>query len=237
MPSFDLSGLRKLLPTGVLLDVASVVDRVDELLPEERVLVESAVESRRNEFSSARCLARKLLAELGHAEQALLPAADRSPIWPQGVLGSLSHGRRYCAATVAALDSSARPQLLGLGVDLEDIRSLRTALFTELLTQRELKQLNPADSQEQQAQQVLAAFSIKEAVYKAMSPINNDGLAFHDVEIRFLPKPSSGSDLKTAKVIGLDGLRHRLPTHPRIHAYQLTQNQSFLSVVTISQTP
>jgi 4'-phosphopantetheinyl transferase EntD len=241
MPSFDLSILRQQLPSEILLEVAPVIDRVTDLLPEERALVESAVDSRRFEFSSARCLARDLLAELGVAEQALLPNSDRSPIWPQGVIGSLSHSRRFCAVAVANQISSSEqsstpsPRLLGVGVDLEDIRALRTPLFAELLTADELRRLDPAASQEQQANQVLAAFSIKEAVYKAMSPIDNDGLAFHDVEIHLESDSLFAPNLKMPKIIGLDGLQRRLPQNCVLTAFQLTQNQSFLSIVTITQ--
>lgn len=236
MADFDLSILRQQLPSGVLLEVAPVKDHLNDLLPEERALVEAAVASRRFEFSSARCLARRLLTDLGAKQQPLLPNADRSPIWPQGVIGSLSHSRRFCATAVARPESHVAAGLLGIGVDLEDMRPLRTPLFAELLTERELQQLDPHASQEQQANHVLATFSIKEAVYKAMSPINNDGLAFHDVEIQFEPDVFRDPCLKKATIIRLDGLSRRLPPNCMLTAYQLTQNQSFVSIVSITQS-
>ena len=72
-----------------------------ELFPEERACLAKAVEKRRAEFGTARVCARRALAQLGFPPMPLVPNKDRSPVWPQGVVGSITHTRGYCAVIVA----------------------------------------------------------------------------------------------------------------------------------------
>lgn len=221
-----LADFRQQLPQSLLLEVAPVKDHLADLLPEERDIVAHAVASRRCEFSSARYLAHRLLREIGCFPQPLLLLDDRSPSWPQGVLGSLSHSRHWCAALITQIGG----KILGVGVDLEDQRPLRAELFPEILTLREREALATIESREQQSVQALASFSLKEAVYKCMYPVGNTGLGFHAVEVSTPYSPSH------PQLLPLDDLQRRLPNNSLLNAYQLRQNDAVLSVVLLIAT-
>lgn len=167
------------LPEGLRLETGPVEDHLADLPLAEQALVVTAVKSRREEFSSARFLAHRLLAEEGEPEQPILCATDRSPLWPKGWLGSLTHGRRSCAAAVARKGEG----IGGVGIDLEELRPVREDLFAEILSEEELKRFTRAGSEHEVVSHVLACFSIKEAVYKAMFPLGNAGLGFDAMEV------------------------------------------------------
>ena len=222
----NLARLRSRLPARVVLEVGAVHNAMEKLCLEEQAMVAQAVETRRFEFSSARVLAHKVMLQLGHAAAPLLAHPDRSPAWPDGIVGSLSHSRKYCAALIA----TKHPQLLGLGVDIEDLRPLNPNLFDEILTPTEIDIMQTLLPEERHAIHVLSIFGIKEAVFKAMLPLGNHGLGFHAMEADVLTDPSQ------PKVKALADLQRRLPLGclPRVH--HIRQNEAFLSVAVL-ETP
>ena len=70
---------------------------------------------RRREHATVRACARAALARLGQRPAPILNDADGVPIWPAGVVGSLTHCRGYRAA------------LVSLGTDHRERRSRRGA--------------------------------------------------------------------------------------------------------------
>ena len=168
----DLSGL---FPAGVLVRSAAVHDATGALAPAERQLVARAIAKRQHEFATGRALARALLAELGVRDFALLADTDRAPLWPDGVIGSLSHARGLAAAAVAR-----RGALAALGIDVEDASAVRPELWRRVLRPDEERWLRAQPGADQLA---LAAvfFSAKEAVYKAQFPLTRARLGFQDV--------------------------------------------------------
>lgn len=76
--------------------------------PGEEDLVAKAVEGRRREFITARRCARSALATLGSpASGPIRPGPRREPLWPTGVVGSITHCAGYRAAAVAQRNSLA----------------------------------------------------------------------------------------------------------------------------------
>src|SRR5260370_20887260 len=96
--------LAEVLPPDVIA-VDIVGDDPDAyLLPEEEHLVAKAVAKRRREGTNARTCARRALARLGIAETAIRRGAKGEPLWPAGVVGSITHTTGYFAAAVAQAD-------------------------------------------------------------------------------------------------------------------------------------
>jgi 4'-phosphopantetheinyl transferase EntD len=213
--------LRKCLPPSLLLEISPVTNCVAELHEQEQALVAHAVQSRRQEFSSARRLARNLLLQLGMSDLPLLANQDRSPAWPTGILGSLSHSRKWCAAAICPTDQN----LLGVGVDIEDRHTLRLDLFPEILTSAELKRMHDHLPAEQHPEFVLSTFSIKEALYKAMWPLGNVGLGFHALELDF------GYNFARPDILPLPDLKRRLPAGCLPEAHHVRHDKALLSVV------
>ena len=79
-----------------------------------------AVSRRVAEFHAGRFCAATALRAL-EVDGAVATGADRAPIWPAGVVGSITHTNRFAAAAVA-LDTRAR----AIGLDTEHVLDERT---------------------------------------------------------------------------------------------------------------
>ena len=93
-----------LLPNHVAVAEGLIADWQPDLWPEETAYVANAVEKRRREFACGRHFVRSCLRALGRPDEPLPVRADRSPRWPDGLVGSITHTDTYCAAAVARAD-------------------------------------------------------------------------------------------------------------------------------------
>jgi 4'-phosphopantetheinyl transferase EntD len=148
-----------------------------DLFPDEREHIARAIPKRQAEFGTARVLARQALASLGIAKQSLLPHADRSPRWPPGTVGGISHASNCCAVAVALKNSYA-----SIGIDLEAPRSMNHSMQATICTTRELAWLQSHASPDRPWLDVLT-FSAKESFYKCQYPLTQAVLGFQDVEL------------------------------------------------------
>ncbi len=110
------------------------------------------VPRRTAEFSAGRHAARLAMAAAGMEPCAVPKGADRAPVWPAGLAGSISHSDLACIAAVSA-------ELQGIGLDLEPLRPFDPAVAA-LVT-------GPEDAVAADGDAGLLLFCAKEAVYKA----------------------------------------------------------------------
>ncbi len=148
-----------------------VLGPVAEVWPEERAAVERAVAKRKNEYFATRHLAREALDELAIPKSAILNNDDRSPRWPSGVVGSLSHTDSWCAVALTRPSCGIR----SLGIDLERLGSVSPEIAQRILSERELSVSNGEGAS--------LRFSAKEAFYKAVYPFVRRYVGFSEVEI------------------------------------------------------
>lgn len=150
-----------------------------EIYPEEHGCIANVVAKRYREFTAGRLCAREVLKKLGVDNFPLLVGDNREPLWPPGIVGSISHCRDNCVV-VASRDTP----IVGLGVDVEDSAPLGT----------EIKSLVCRKSEEQWVIDVSKPgcidwakiiFSAKESVYKCLFPLNNIYMDFKEVKITF----------------------------------------------------
>jgi len=160
-------------------EVASAVPsaRLDELLPGERAGVAGAVPRRQAQYSTGRICARHALRRLGVPDAPLLARQDRSPAWPDGVVGSISHTDGCCAAVVGRAS-----RWLAVGLDVERDIPLDPKLERRICTASESQWLAGHDPGERGALAKIF-FSAKEAVYKCQHPLAGLQLGFQDVEL------------------------------------------------------
>lgn len=148
------------------------------LLGEEAGLLTSAtVNRRREEFAAGRTCARQALAELGVAPQPVLQGNAREPLWPRGVVGSITHCAGYCAAAVAF-----RGVFCAIGVDAELNEPLPPGVLLTVARASERAWLEQFGSNGAICWDRLL-FSIKESVYKVWYPLEKSWLDFHEAEI------------------------------------------------------
>jgi 4'-phosphopantetheinyl transferase EntD len=147
------------------------------LFPEERQHVQTAVPKRQAEFAAGRVGARRALARLGIPAAPLPANLDRTPRWPAGVVGSISHAEATCAVVVARAS-----QLAGIGLDLESAAPLAPDLEGLIATPDELRRLDRAGTLER-GRALKLLFSAKESFYKCQYTRTRTFLDFLDVEL------------------------------------------------------
>jgi 4'-phosphopantetheinyl transferase EntD len=167
-----------LLPKGVALAWERSDTPCGALFPEEQALVARAVEKRRREFAQGRACARRVLGELGFAPAPLLAGEMREPLWPAGVVGSISHDRVLCAAIVAR-----RADFAGVGIDVEPDEPLDESVAARIWSPEEAASAL-ASGVVPLASAAKLVFSAKEAVYKCQFALTQTFIGFGAVELR-----------------------------------------------------
>jgi 4'-phosphopantetheinyl transferase EntD len=142
------------------------------LMPEEAPAFATSVVKVRRASGAARIVARELLARMGHVGCALPKAPSGAPVWPAGIIGSLAHDSRMAVAVVGR-----HRDIRALGIDVEPAESLPSDLLDFVATPRERLTLG----NDPYAGRLL--FVAKEAVYKAVHPLDHRFLDHQDVEI------------------------------------------------------
>jgi 4'-phosphopantetheinyl transferase EntD len=149
------------------------------LWPEEEILLLHAVPKRRREFAAGRGAARAALAKLDVAAIAIPANADRTPVWPAGFTGSITHCDGFCGAVVAR-----EQDIAGIGFDAETANPLPDDARRIVYGSEEAAHFSalPAIAGLDWAK---LAFSAKEAFYKCFYPLTRTPLNFRDVNLRF----------------------------------------------------
>lgn len=153
------------------------IDGTYDLFGIEARAVADAVDRRRREFAAGREAARQALATLGVAPTPIPRADDRRPIWPAGLVGSISHAAGFAAA-VAARDED----VAGVGLDIEAAAPLRDDLCGYVLTPTELRR-RAAMPMVAGVPRCKVAFAAKEALFKAVYPITLGFFGFLDAVV------------------------------------------------------
>ena len=169
--------LERILPAAAAVR-ATRADLDVVLYPEEEAIVERAVEKRRREFVTARACAREALAELGEPAKPILSGPRGEPLWPAGIVGSITHcdGYRACAAARSS-------RLRTLGVDAEPDLPLPDGLLGDIALPEERGLLRRLAEEAPGTHWDRLLFSIKESVYKAWFPLAGRWLGFEDAVV------------------------------------------------------
>jgi 4'-phosphopantetheinyl transferase EntD len=147
------------------------------LFPEEAAFLGSAVVERAQQFAAGRACARLLLAEFGIIDFPIKVAENRQPLWPESLVGSITHTEGFCAAVVAK-----RSQICALGLDTEIAGRVRRELWQHIGVSAEIAWLETLPDAARCAA-ATTLFSAKEAFYKCQYPLTRQWLYFHDVRI------------------------------------------------------
>ncbi|MFJ1647626.1 4'-phosphopantetheinyl transferase [Streptomyces sp. NPDC088258] len=222
-PTGGVRGAGHLFPASVV-HVELFHDVPDDLFPEERQLVAQAVDKRLREFTTARSCAREALRRLGHPAVPIPRAPSGAPVWPAGVVGSITHCEGYRAAAVAGSADTA-----WLGLDAEPNLPLADRSILSLISlpgeRRHLAELAAARA-EVHWERLL--FSAKESVYKVWSPMAGRRLDFGDAEVDF--SPEDGTFRARATAPGAEGVRI-------FHGRWQLRDGILLTAVTVGRRP
>jgi 4'-phosphopantetheinyl transferase EntD len=169
--------LPDLFPSGVVAAEMREPGDAADLWPAEAECVRHSVPKRVMEFAAGRACARRALRELGIEDFALLAAEDRRPIWPDSIVGSITHTTGFCAAAVAP-----RRLLAGIGIDSEQVDKVGRDLWNTICRPEEASWRDALPCEQQRAAAALV-FSAKEAFYKCQYPLSGEWLDFHDLHV------------------------------------------------------
>ncbi|MDP2324788.1 MAG: 4'-phosphopantetheinyl transferase superfamily protein [Gammaproteobacteria bacterium] len=169
------TAIRSMLPPGVAVAATTTRQPLRPLMESERQATASMAPQRLLEFSAGRTCAHRALQELGLPSNWIPIGPQREPLWPAGVVGSISHSRDLAVATVAPL-----ALLPGIGIDIEPALPLDPDLVNRICRPAELARLRGDPNMALRAKFV---FSAKESVYKCLWPSTRLFLDFIDVEI------------------------------------------------------
>jgi 4'-phosphopantetheinyl transferase EntD len=181
--SFDARTVEELFPFPVRAAMAAV--------PAEG----SAAQMRARERAVGRACARLALRRAGVREAVGEPADGGAPRWPDGVVGSISHGGGVAVAVVANADAAP-----SLGIDVEATApALPRAVRRLILTPAEEALLaagmpaghsgaDAATSAGDAIDWARIAFSAKEALYKAWHPLRGRFLEPREARVTLDPR-------------------------------------------------
>lgn len=151
-----------------------------QLFPEEAATLTRAVDKRRREFTTGRICAHRALEALGVPAVPILPGERREPLWPAGVVGSITHTAGYRAAAVAR---GAAGSAVSVGIDAEPNEPTPGGVLREISLPAERDMLTALGREHPAVCWDRLLFSAKESVYKAWFPLAQRWLGFDDAEL------------------------------------------------------
>lgn len=189
-----LDAIQSLFPAAVAVAAERVDAAAGALAPAEAAAVVRAVEGRRREFAAGRACAHRALRRLGIENPVVPSSEDRMPVWPEGIVGSISHSGGFCAAAAAR-----KADIAGVGLDIEQTDRLREDLWKMIFRPEEREWLRERPAGERIRWATLL-FSAKEAFFKFQYPRTRRWVGFEEASVR--ADPESGEFLLTVRASG-----------------------------------
>ncbi|HEV8549891.1 MAG TPA: 4'-phosphopantetheinyl transferase superfamily protein [Polyangiaceae bacterium] len=166
-------------------DIAVVWDEIGdvtaELRADEAAFVAAAVPKRQREFARGRVCARRALASLGVAAGSVLVGARREPLWPAGVVGSITHDDTLCLVALGRVETYG-----SIGIDIEPDAPLEPNVAARIWSPAEADASHAAGLDP--ALGARLAFCAKEAFYKCQFPLTRTFLGFVDAAVTLEPE-------------------------------------------------
>jgi len=186
---------RRGLPRPVGVGIRRLTDDTSSGLVglEAAVLGPRATDQRRRYFALGRAAAHEALADIGCAAPAGIGRGPGGqPLWPDGIVGAITH-----AGDVAMALVGRRTDYAGLGLDIEQLApgvSARAARLIATDAERAWLACQPEIWR-------TILFSAKEAVFKAMFPVESVWLGFSDAELTW-DEPAAAFEARLLKAAG-----------------------------------
>lgn len=152
---------------------SSLINRF--LLPEK---IEKFSELRKNEFLLGRLCASLATKNLTGQELLNLEISpSRAPLWPNEIVGSISHNQHFVCSLVGLSQ-----RYLSIGIDLEELGRTKLELGKQILHSMDLQTIEGMRPEEV----LTIIFSCKEALFKLLHPLVNQFFGFQDAYVDFV---------------------------------------------------
>ena len=162
---------RELLPSCIKISAGPPLSGVFPLSSNESRSLGIVSHERRREFELSRMYAKRALSMIGVNCVELPREADGRPIWPEGVVGSITHARSGPDGHIAVA-VGRNQDVRAVGIDIEYDNFLQPSVWPHILTPRELNGVMDLAVIDR-ASEVISRWCIKEAMVKAIGrPFN-----------------------------------------------------------------
>ena len=173
-----------LLPASVAVHAEiTEQDLTSTLLPAELAATDGMAKKRLHEFARGRHCAHRAMEKLGHSATAIAKGKQREPVWPDVLVGSITHTTGAAAAAAGYSDAYN-----GIGLDVEQLGSVETGAA---------KLIVRPDEAAADGDSAKRLFGMKEAIYKAIYPTVRRFVDFQEMRVEidaheqtFLAHPS-----------------------------------------------
>ena len=157
--------------------MSPIGDYQSHLFAAEQARCRQMTRARALSFSTGRHCAHAALRAIDVTPVAIA-SKNRAPLWPDTVVGSITHSREI-AACIAIIGSS---EVAGVGIDIEQEGRIKAKLHRALFTDAERIQLEGYSFDA-----AALYFSAKEAAYKAIYPLGQKFIGFHEAVVQVQP--------------------------------------------------
>ncbi|MGH1469552.1 MAG: 4'-phosphopantetheinyl transferase family protein [Cellvibrionaceae bacterium] len=161
----------------------------------------TAIEKRKAEYIAGRYCALQSLKKLSpNMISNFGTNEDRSPQWPEGFVGSITHSKGFASAVVAQKEF-----IQSIGIDSEKLIKEKTAnnIHSHILTETENYEDNAWVSEDFQEYLTLV-FSAKESIFKCLHPLVKQYFDFRDAKINFSPSRPNTFNYELLKSLSND---------------------------------
>lgn len=148
---------------------------------EARLLPSPACTRKKIEFELGRAAAHLAMQRIGHQHSVrVLRGEGGEPLWPDGIVGSITHCYPWSVAVAAHAAN------LAIGIDLESVKRIHGPDISYLICRNsELAWVQSGNGNFHE--RLAMIFSAKEALYKALYPLCRRYIDFMEVELSWLP--------------------------------------------------
>lgn len=144
-------------------------------------------------FIAGRAVARLALERLRVDATDIAIAHHRGPVWPDGVVGAITHSKHIAAAVVAHATN-----YVGLGFDSEPVMADTTAAeLADSIAPEWLAQFGRAPT----ALELTVVFSAKESLFKCVRPLVSDFFEFADAAVVAIDMHTGALHLRICRVL------------------------------------
>jgi 4'-phosphopantetheinyl transferase EntD len=219
-----LRAWRTLVPADVFVSAGPILDDAPSLTKCERVSAGRVNAQRLLELENGRAYAKRALAMIGFQGVELPIAADRSPSWPTGAVGSITHVMSRDGGHFAAAVARTHA-VCAVGIDVEPELGLHPCMWNYVLTTRELKRILelPLPARAAEAQVMWCA---KEAAGKAaLRPLEPTEVEIHrnpngEGYVATIGRRCCSTQICQVRTIRLQGLILAAAVVPRRHGFR-----------------
>ena len=180
---------------------------------------------RRQEFIAGRYCVYNAAKELGLELSTLPVSIERGPVWPEGVIGSISHSKKMAIGCVGKAG-----QFRSIGIDTEEVFSQQTIKDIQkviaLDSEKEMISREIPEKYNNLAYSIL--FSAKEALFKAIHPLCKTFIDFQETRMTHLNLETKTFTIEISESVDLKDL-------PRTYqGFYISHGTNLISVLPIN---